>query len=151
MNIIHFCTVSRDGVHYRSTTDRRTTGKAAILMPISAGVLEHIGFYTFISMIRATELDSELSLLELDRRGEVKWSLLPGDNLWIPYEWDSVRLFALRPSVSQSKRRHGPDGLYIDPVGESSSVTADTWRQKLICFRYCTETISFGAIEWNMD
>lgn len=44
MTIITFLAVEREGVHYRSKTDSRTTEQGAIVVPVSAGVLDHIGF-----------------------------------------------------------------------------------------------------------
>lgn len=131
MTVISFCKVARDGVHYRSTLDRRTIEQAALLVPVYAGVLEHIGFATFLAIFNATKFELALELLALDRSGEADWSLLPGDDPWIPYYWETGRVCPLPTSVGQAKRLCGPNGSYLDPVGESSGVTALTWRQKV--------------------
>lgn len=89
-----------------------------------AGVLDHINLLTFLLIVDATELDQALALLEFDIIGELYWSLLTGENPWILYDWDNGRVFPLKPFFGQAKRIRGPDGLYIDPVGDYSSVTA---------------------------
>lgn len=51
---IYFSSVARNGIHYPSTKDHRTTEQGAILVPVSAEVLDHIGFSTFISIVDET-------------------------------------------------------------------------------------------------
>lgn len=73
MTIISFCEVARDGVNYLLMPDLRKTDQAAIMFPVSAGVLEHIGFSKFLSILDLVEFDSTLELLSFDRSGEVYW------------------------------------------------------------------------------
>lgn len=91
--------------------------------------------------------------MELDRSGEVDWSLVTGDDPWIPYEWASGRVFPLPPSVGNSKSRHGSEGSQLDPVGALSGVTAVPWRSDVeqSCLPRCFHSVRCFQSDIGLD
>lgn len=131
---------ARDVVLFRTTIYWSVSDYECIIVRFFAGYHDQIGRAEIFRIFEDLSFDGSLPMLAYERNGEIDWSRVNCEDMWLPYSCKTGELLPLPSDETRLKRRRGPHGTYLDNYClRFGGVSTVPWRslESFVIMDYC--------------